>query len=113
MSGIIWLWKHRHCWKQLKYLYEHRYSLTLALSTSKAEDAEEIRACLRDFDRVSLARPWKVEPAEADSIKTHCRGFAETIEKSGKVYPTCPIRKRKDRVPLLRPVPPRPKRRDV
>jgi len=70
MNGIIWLWKHRYCWKQLKYLYENRYRLKLALSTSKAEDAEKILACLKGFDRVPLARPWKVEPPPRPKQRT-------------------------------------------
>lgn len=77
MQGIIWLWKHRHCWKQLKYLYENRYSLKLALHTSKAEDAERILACLREFDRVPLVR--RVTP------------------RVGKVQPLGQIPRRKDR----------------
>ena len=71
MQGIIWLWKHRHCWEQLKYLHESRGALKLALSTSKAEDAEEIRICLRDFERVPLVRPIP--------------------ERLGKIYPIGPM----------------------
>lgn len=59
MQGIIWLWKHRHCWEQLKYLYEHRYSLKVILSKVSLhpdvpEKVESILECLREFDRVPL-----------------------------------------------------------
>ena len=67
MQKFIWLWKHWHCWKQLKYLYEHRYSLKLILSKvalhpDSPEKVERILAHLREFDRVPLARPIPPRP---------------------------------------------------
>lgn len=72
MQKFIWLWKHRHCWEQLKYLYEQRMELkrilrsihinTDAPSEFQADpdkDPQIIDAILerlREFDRVPLAR---------------------------------------------------------
>lgn len=96
MNGVIWLWKHRHCWEQLRYLYEHRYSLKLALGTSSSEHAEELLARLRDFDRMPLigalpsrpgcvppVRPWKVSPPVSPPLP----GSKGRIEKA-MVLPT-------------------------
>ncbi len=62
MNGIIWLWKHRHCWEQLRYLYSHRYELKRILARvqihpDSPEGVDNILARLRDFDRIPLARP--------------------------------------------------------
>lgn len=75
IEGLAWLWKHRHCWEQLKYLYEHRLELKRILRNIYIHDdrpseyresvdshPKKILAYLREFDRVPLARSWKVEP---------------------------------------------------
>ena len=83
MNGIIWLWKHRHCWKQLKYLYEHRFELKLILGNisvhhdrpgeyqsdcnADPERLEKILDCLRDFDRVPLIGPIPPRPKQEES----------------------------------------------
>ncbi len=111
MSGIIWLWKHRHCWEQLKYLYEHRYSLKLILSKvslhpDAPEKVERILACLREFDRMPLAKPMmrgmrlpEKQEGERSPFLTE-----DGQLKRGIVYPTQPIPRCKDR--------PTPKQRD-
>lgn len=78
MQKFIWLWKHRHCWEQLKYLYEQRMELKRILRSIhiNADAPSEFQAdpdkdpqtidiileCLREFDRVPLAREWEVSP---------------------------------------------------
>lgn len=63
MQKFIWLWKHRHCWEQLKYLCSHRYELKRILSivalADRSQEVKDILACLRDFDRVPLVRSWR------------------------------------------------------
>ncbi len=47
MKGIIWLWKHRHCWKGLKQLYEGapeiRRNLRLAAGNLRVTDQPAIQ----------------------------------------------------------------------
>lgn len=77
MQGILWLWKHRHCWEQLKYLYEQRIELKRILRNIGLHDDRpseyqaaindidvipDILAKLREFDMIPLARAWKVSP---------------------------------------------------
>jgi hypothetical protein len=67
MKGIIWLWKHRHCWEQLRYLYSHRFELKrmlgiMALSPDCGEEAKAMLGRLESFDRVPLARPIPPPP---------------------------------------------------
>lgn len=94
MNGIIWLWKHRHCWEQLRYLYSHRYSIKLALGTSSNEDAADLLAHLRDFDRIPLTRPSKVLPPQIRDLSAieialmsrseylcHIRGATGNVKK--------------------------------
>lgn len=97
MNGIIWLWKHRHCWKQLKYLYNKRFELKRILSKVSIHpdspgEVENILACLREFGRVPLTRqipprPWPSPPPsnrpnalawlkeKAELLKTHAGWF--------------------------------------
>lgn len=67
MNGIIWLWKHRHCWEQLRYLYSHRFELKrilskLSIHPDSPREVEKILARLRDFDRVPLTKPIPPRP---------------------------------------------------
>lgn len=78
MNGIVWLWKHRHCWEQLEYLYEQRTELKRILRSihinehapsefqaDEEKDPQTIDAILerlREFDRVPLVREWAVSP---------------------------------------------------
>jgi hypothetical protein len=67
MNGLVWLWKHRHCWEQLRYLYSHRFELKSILSKvsihpDAPEGVDKILDCLRDFDRVPLTRPIPPRP---------------------------------------------------
>lgn len=67
MKGIIWLWKHQHCWKQLRYLYSHRFELKrilakVSLHPDAGEDVDRILKRLRDMDRIPLPREWMVAP---------------------------------------------------
>lgn len=72
MRNMIWLWKHRHCWEQLRYLYSHRFEIQriaakMSLSPDAYQETDNLLACLRNFNRVPLARPWKVQPPAAPS----------------------------------------------
>lgn len=58
--------------------------MKLALSTSKAEDAEKILACLREFDRVSLVRPL---PRKHQIEYPMPRGMRLPEPKPGEVSP--------------------------
>lgn len=78
MKGLIWLWRHRHCWEQLKYLYEQRGELKRILRSihintdspsefqaDPEKDPQIIDAMLerlRGFDRIPLVREWNVSP---------------------------------------------------
>jgi len=106
MNGIIWLWKHRYCWKQLKYLYENRYSLKLilekvSLHPDAPEKIERILASLREFDRVPPPGPRYAGYIElgTDGLHKPHRSFDNmrihtppTV--SGKVEPPYPWSKR-------------------
>lgn len=70
MKGIIWLWKHRHCWEQLRYLYSHRFELKRILAkVPLSEEAKGILTCLHEFDRVPLARPIPRRPLYNERIE--------------------------------------------
>jgi len=107
MKRIIWLWKHRHSWEQLKYLYEIRCSLKVILRESYLEESNDILEHIREFDQVPLARPWKVTPPIL------MRGTELPARKEGESNPfleRLDPAKCKERVPLLNGVPPRPRR---
>ncbi len=74
MQGIIWLWKHRHCWEQLRYLYSHRYELKRILAKvqihpDSPEGVDNILARLREFDRIPLAMPRKTPPSVSGKVQ--------------------------------------------
>lgn len=109
MRRYIWLWKHRHCWEQLKYLYEQRGELKRILRSIyiNADAPSEFQAdendpqiidaildTLREFDRIPMpnripARPqpilhqlpyeWETN-ARTDSIPAGQAGLQDPMK---------------------------------
>lgn len=98
MQKFIWLWKHRHCWEQLKYLYEQRGELKRILRSIhiNADSPSEFQADvdkdpqtidallerLREFDRVPRPREWNVVPPRPPSPPRRPNTKAWLREKS-------------------------------
>lgn len=124
MQGIIWLWKHRHCWEQLKYLYEQRGELkrilrSIHINTDSpgefqadvGKDPQTTNAILehlREFDRVPLVRAWgastsiggKVEPPRPWPKRPNMPRPKQ--QRMGKVTPIGPMPRSSNR-PMPKP----------
>ncbi len=119
MQKFIWLWKHRHCWEQLKYLYEQRIELKRILrsihisvdapSEFQADEEKDpqtidsILERLREFDRVPLIRSWNVSPSMGGKVEPP-RAWPERPnmprpkqKRMGKVTPTGPMPRGRNR----------------
>lgn len=131
MKGIIWLWKHRHCWEDMKLLWDHRTELKRIVlklhlesifprwkDETKAELAEQGQECwewLSGVGQLKLARPWKIPPRP--SRPQPLPGSSGRIEKA-LVFPTTdepnPFEARLDPAKELKwPKPPPSKRVEI